>query len=197
MQLIFQDQVLVYQADKSGLDQMFNDINERMKETGTIFSHIIINGEVEVYEDPYETILDKINSIEKVEAIVLNEREFINQTILSLHNYLQRAVPSLELLVNGFYPSPNQETWEQFNQFVKGFEWIQSVVQLLRSRGYEQILEAAAFSEFVEELEEALQQQDYTSVSDLLKYEAIPEYQRLLDCVQMIIDQEVVRNDTH
>lgn len=200
MQVSIMDQTWESANVSTEVEKIFNQIEEYLNNASYYFSHMIIDG-VTVYEDYQDYILEHLEQIKVIQFEVATARELADQTLLSTGQYLQRALPELPSLVDGFYHGAAQENWEGFEQLLDGLQWIlrmldymnQSELNYRNQTDYENIL--IKIQQELGKLETALQDRDMILIGDLLNFEIIPLLETLSAAVQITIDNEVVPND--
>ncbi len=79
------------------IDEIFNKIDSIINSTNLVFSHLIIDG-IDVYDNYYNYFLDNIKNIEEVRGVTKTIKEISQDIILSTIDYIDRAVPEIEIL---------------------------------------------------------------------------------------------------
>lgn len=202
MQLIYKDDVTVLQRNHSVIEIILEKINQLIDENDLVFSHLIIDDQ-EIYEDHEVYILDRLNEIERIEIVMLKTKEMIWETLQSINEYLNRAVPTLQQLVDESYDQFTESTWESIGQLTEGLDW------LLRFKTFTESAKSqpANWEEFVatfatceaqfSPLLEAMEMQDTVLISDILAYEITPAFEKLAEIVQVMLEDERYLKDSH
>jgi len=113
----------------------------------------------------------------------LNEDALYGEILTSTVEYLERAIPMVGKLAEGFYNGPDKAVWERFNQLLEGFQWLVNGQEHLRKRfptdAELQSLQVV-FCGKLAELSEALENSDFIFMADLLNFEIIPVLESVL-----------------
>src|SRR5690625_3595105 len=99
MQLIYKDEQIKLNRDQSALTAIFEKVSKLIGQKDTVFSHLVIDG-IDVYENHEVYINNKISQIMKIEIITKSVKEMIWETMESVQEYLERAVPALKELID-------------------------------------------------------------------------------------------------
>lgn len=109
--------------------------------------------------------------------------QLIIETIESMENYLPKLIKALEEMAEHFQNGAQNEAIHQLPTAFEGIEWIVSAINGLRNNGYFIDLEVLTLNKFLIEVEDALKNQDYILLADLLEYEIKPILEEwLLKC---------------
>lgn len=202
MQLIHNDEVLVLQRNDSAIEMIFSKVSSLIEEKDLVFSHLIIDDQ-EIYENHEVYIQDRINEIKRIEIITFTEKEMIWETLHSVDKYLERAVPTLQQLVDESYEQFNEKTWQSIGQLTEGLEW------LLQFKTFTQAAkkQPTNWEEFVRTFEaceeqfgpmlEAIEMKDTVLISDILAYEITPAFEQLANDVKIMLEDKNYLKDTH
>lgn len=175
------------------LTERVNELNKASKE---MYSYMIIDG-VHIYE-PYETyLLEHFEGLEQVEIVTQTYRQQKWDMLQTLNDYLERAIPDLERLSDGFYQGADSETWTRLNEMLEAMGWLLQVVELMGQESeplsnletYKQAL--SQIQEKIPQLMEAVQAGDTTMIGDVIRYEILPVFQSLEVAVDKTIENEV------
>lgn len=196
MELIFQEQLIQLSAPVTA-EEVVEKINGLI-EDGYYFSHFVADDQ-EVYENHEEFLNLYISTIKRLEIVAKTVKEFTNDILLSAESYIERAKPSLSLLSEEFYNNPTSETWGQFDQLLEGLQWLHSMLTILTERE-EKLYNAATYEEIsinlqeeLENLGEAVENEDFVLIGDIIQYEILPNYEALQEATQSTIDTEGIR----
>ncbi|CCQ94652.1 conserved hypothetical protein [[Clostridium] ultunense Esp] len=200
------DKTLEYENNKDILDTMFNEINDIVSDTNLIFSHLIIDG-LEVYNDYYDYFLDNIRNIEEVTVVTKTVKKMSEEILLSTVDYLERAIPEIEILSNEFYKTPSRESWKKLMDLIEGIKWIMDTFAAIDYNeqlknivnSYEEwniyAKDIYELNELIIEFEEILENSDFVSTADILSYEIIPLFNNMKEKLLKLISEEVEIND--
>ncbi|AXH98422.1 hypothetical protein DV702_01085 [Sporosarcina sp. PTS2304] len=196
MNLVFQQQSIELD-DRATTQEIIDAINQLVSD-GYYFSHFLADGE-EVFEAPEQYLNNRRGTIQRLEVIAKTEKEFTNDILLSVENYTSNALPLLETLSNEFYNNPSTETWEQFAQLMESLQWVNGVTELLRSQE-EKVVNWMQYEEIADNiqqelvnLEEAVGNEDFVLIGDIIQYEILPSFEALHDAAKTTIDTEGTR----
>lgn len=200
------DKTLEYENKKDILDTMFKEINDIVSGTNLIFSHLIID-DLEVYDDFYDYFLDNIGNIEEVIVVTKTIKKMSEEILLSTIDYLERAIPEIEILSNEFYKTPSRESWKKLMDLIEGIKWIMDTFAAIDYNeqlknivnSYEEWNIYAKYiyelNELIIEFEEVLENSDFVSTADILSYEIIPLFNNMKEKLLKLISEEVEIND--
>lgn len=196
MKLLFEKQTIELDQQATA-ENIVENIN-KLLEKGYYFSHFIADG-VEVFEDHEQFLNKHQGTIEQLELIAKTEKEFTNDILLSVENYTAQASPLLESLSNEFYNNPSGETWGQFAQLMESLQWLNGAIELIRSKvekvsnleQYEEI--ADVIQQELKNLEEAIRNEDFVLIGDIIQYEITPNFEALHEVAKTTIDTEGTR----
>ncbi|WP_062321996.1 hypothetical protein [Halolactibacillus sp. JCM 19043] len=152
-------------------------MNQLSENEDLVFSHLIIDGQ-EVYNDHEIYINHYLHDIKLIELEMVSVEELTNDILNSLKLYLDRAVPTLELMVSEDYGEMSESFWTSIVDLADG---IQAIMQFSESLN---ALDSVAFHTVEEEqkqlinilpqLLDALELKDATLSFDLLSFEIVP-----------------------
>jgi hypothetical protein len=185
MKIVIENKVLEFENKASYINSLFKEVQKILDEEGLEFSHLVIDGEI--VQENYEDYLK--NNIEKVGEIIVAVhalKDLIQDTLVSSFEYVNGALVALKALSEQFYQSPKEETWKQLADFFEGVQWlidtssrIDNVKNLNKILNYSvwnnYLAEIKSFDPLMQELEQAMINQDHVLIGDLLLYEIIPE----------------------
>ena len=101
--------------------------------------------------------------------------QLVKETLISLKDYLDRLVPAVEEMSEYFVKQQESEGLKILVQAIEGLQWTMEVVThtkpTLETYGIE--VDELRLQEVFGELTDALQNQDYVLVSDLIQYEIL------------------------
>lgn len=192
MRVIILDQVIHYMKDQSGVELALEHINKSVIETGLILSHLCIDN-VDIYADFEEYLLEHLDKIQVIEVKLLTKERLLEDTLLSTHDYINRAMPELASLSEEFYQGPSSDTWHKFGQLIEGLQWMGQTAIFMKDEG---LLKRFAnvsdglldFREHIHAFEEAVEQQDAVLIGDIISYEILPKYQMISVQLGQMVD---------
>lgn len=202
MQLKILDQVFTFKNEPAALDEIFAKINQFLEESGLVLSHLKVD-DTEVYEDYYDYLKDRIDQVNLIEVEVRTMAGILQDALLTAEEYLEQALPEIETLAAEFYQGPSGASWERFQQLLDGVDWLNQLVAVIDQN----TTKPAAWQDYLliidrirddlENLEAALENQDYVVIGDLLSYELIPCFQEFRAIIKKTIACEGKNNELH
>jgi hypothetical protein len=199
MKLFINNQVFELENKESSIEIVLKKIDEITKKENMAVSHLVID-HVEVYDNYENYISAHINSIENINAVIKPVKELIMDIFLSAEDYLKRALPELKELISEFYQKPTNESWERFNEFLCGLEWIQNFIALVDNGSYhpmnwdKYLIAISTIHEELRNLEDAITNNDSTLLADIMQYEIYPQLDILKQEIGITIDHEGKRH---
>jgi hypothetical protein len=188
--------------EPAALDGLNEQLKQTLAESKEYYSHAIVNGK-EIYEAYEDYLQNHIAEIEHVEIVIQTYRQLMDGTLLTLKEYLERALPEIGRLADGFYQGADADVWLRFDDFIEALSWM---LEALDSIGRESADDDQR-SEFVQagtrmqektmSLSDAIKANDTTMLGDLLSYEIVPELEKLQKVVKNTIDNGVFQHDTN
>ena len=167
-----------------------------------MFSHLIIDN-IEVYENHEEYIKERIQDIETIEIITRSMTEMIWETMQSLQEYLNRAIPALTDLVENSYKSFSDETWTGIGQLAEGMQWILQFKETTDSAS-KKPMNWLSIKESIEvceggfiQLLEAIETKDTILITDILSYEITPAYETLKHNIETALNDKGFLKDVN
>lgn len=198
MKILFQDQQVELAKDVT-IDEVIKNINELLHDR-YYFSHLVANG-VEVFENPEIYLTEYTSKIDTLEIIAIPAKEFINNLLLSTEEYTERAIPFLKDLAEEFYHNPTKDSWSELANLFEGAQWLLQMVHtieesLVRPKNWDVVMKNIQnMQDEMEDLEEALKNNDTVLIADMLNYEFLPVFEEIAVEVKNAIDSEGVRHD--
>lgn len=200
MKLIYNNTHSSVENNAEVINVIYSKVNEVIEQDGVVFSHLVIDGK-EVYENHERYITEHLQEIIEVNIVTRSTSEMIFETMLEIHAYLERVVPSLNLLVDKSYENFSKETWDGIDQLGEGMQYIlqfASVAENLQRKpsnwsGIEVSIKKCevAFSQLLD----AVKTRDTVLISDILSYEIVPAYECLTNDLWLALkDEEFIKN---
>lgn len=199
MQLLYKDEQIELKKDQSAFTIILEKVNELIEDKDVNFSHLIIDG-VDVYENHETYINHRMNEIMQIEIVTRSTKEMIWETMESVHEYLERAVPALKELVDKSYENFSEDTWNGIGQLSEGMQWMlqfktftkEAPEQPMNWEEFEDNFEAC--EEHFAQLLEAVEAQDTVLISDILAYEIMPTYELLAQNIALSLQDKEFLN---
>mgnify|MGYP000867897554 FL=1 len=206
MKIYVLDKVLEYSNNQTEIDKLFNDIDSIISESKYTLSHLEIDG-VEVYDDFYNYFLDNIRNIQDVKVITKTFKEFSREILNTTAEYLENAIPEIQILSDEFYKSPTEESWGKLTDLIEGIKWIMDTFVMVDKSGdienivksYEiwnhYVKDIYSLRELLDEFEDILENEDLVSIADILSYEVGPLFKEMLNKLNELVDREANSSD--
>jgi len=168
-------------------------LNQLSEDKDLVFSHLIIDGQ-EVYNDHENYINQYLHDIKLIELEMVSVEELTNDILNSLKSYLDRAVPTLDLMVSEDYGEMSESFWTNMVDLTDG---IQAIMQFSESLN---TLDSVVFhtveaeqkqlSNILPQLLEALESKDATLSFDILSFEIVPIFESLQTKVNDVMSRK-------
>ncbi|MGG4037819.1 hypothetical protein [Heyndrickxia ginsengihumi] len=176
------------------VDDIIRKINDETNEQ-TFFSYFIADGQ-EIYDDHELYLEDNLQNINHLMIVLKTVQELIGDILLSALDYIKRARPQVEALVDVFYQHADEEAWQSFSNFLEGLQWLNQSITITdqneqKPKNWMQVLAATvSLQEVLLNLADALENKDEVLIADILQYEILPLLQRMQEEFETTIDQE-------
>lgn len=199
MKIYILDKVLEFENNKIFLDNIFDEIEDILSEASEIIDYIVVDN-VKIYEDFYNYFFDKINEIEKVEIVTVTYKKLINDILGSTLDYLEKGLPIISNLGNNFYNTPTKESWKDLNDLLGAISWMMNTFSLVDQNpkikdivlNYENwnlyAKEVFLLKELLTDFEDALMNEDILTIGDILLYEILPIFNRMINILLTLVD---------
>lgn len=201
MKVYILDKVLEYNNHKSVIDNMFQEIDSILGKSNYFFSHLVVD-DLEVYEDYQDYFIDNIKHIREVKVISGTIKELAQNIIITTIDYLNRAVPEINVLSSEFYKTPTTQSWNKFSDLLEGITWIVDSFAAIDTNerlkdivsSYEEwncyAKEVYLLQELLSELEENIENKDIVSLADMLSYELSPLFDYMKEKLEGLVTKE-------
>lgn len=195
MQVMLLGETVQFANQISEIEAIFDYINTKLEGSNYHFSHMVIDNQ-EVYEDVEGYIEEHIQDIETIEVKVMTVQEFVHELLFSADDYIKRASPEVNRLIEEFYQGPTEDSWHHLAQFLEGLTWLNAMFQSIDQSSYvphnwdDYLIVKARLHNELKQLEEALQNADYTLTADIIQYEIMPILESLTNTIRVTVDRE-------
>lgn len=176
MKLLAAGQEYMIEIDEKASQVIIDIVNEISRENSLVFCGYYINGEL-FYGDIADVIKEKSRSLLTIEAILLPEDEVKQDTLISIHAFIDEALPQLNTLFLSFYEVPTEVSWMELANLVESLQWISKAKQLTMSS----IL--PDFTEAMNQMEVAIFQKDTGLIGDVIQFEIIPQFEQVREAL--------------
>ncbi|WLV25344.1 hypothetical protein QR721_03710 [Aciduricibacillus chroicocephali] len=201
--------LLVYKNTKRELSRddtvflkVFQQVNELIAERDVVLSHLIVDG-VDVYENHEAFINERLSEIMRIEIVTKSAASMIYETMDSIHEYLDRAIPALNELVDNSFESFDSETWDGINLLAEGMQWVLQFASFVNEQKRKpdnwNAVEKAIFQCELsfKQLMEGVVSEDTVLISDILLYEIAPAYEELKNSLKKSLQDKEFFKDAH
>ncbi len=184
MQIKILDNVFECDNQVAAVEKVFEQINQILAKSDRRLSCLEING-IKVYQDYDQYIISNLENIKTIVVITNTLKELIDDTVISMQDYLVRAIPEIEVIVDEFSRGASQDTWSNFSQLMDGLQFIVDTLNALNKHqdwyfNAEQLIsEQQNLLRKIVMLQEAMESQDRVWLNDVLLYEIIPSFKAL------------------
>lgn len=200
-----QDEIIEMDNDSAKINEYFETINKILTEKNLELAYLIIDKQP-IYDDFYGYFIAHITEIKKVEVLTESLKPLIKDTITTIDEYLTKAIPLVNDMAEEFYQKPGEKTWIKLMDLFEGIQWIiETVVRIDGIKGLDKLVtNYGIWNEYVQavselngvitELEVAMVSKDHVLIGDLLFYELIPVFEKMLGALQFLVVQGVNGN---
>lgn len=191
-----------FQNKESEIPKIFDYINQIINKKNVFLKSMKIDG-VEIYDNFYEHLLDKIESINKVEVKTQTLNQLIDDVVYDSWEYIVKAIPLIERLSASFKKNPTERSWQDLDNLFAGIEWILETYRNIDQ--YKNLSELVSnyyiWNEYVVELEklklslpdffEAIKNKDTILIGDILQYEISPLFESISEKLNKLAKKDV------
>lgn len=105
--------------------------------------------------------------------------ELIKDIVQSYNEYINNISPGSLQIADYLRKDQVQEALQLILQFSEGMSWLSSVEELLIKNSIEVVLNVNKINEFLIEINNGLEIQDYVLVADMFEYEIAPFFENV------------------
>lgn len=105
--------------------------------------------------------------------------EQINEVVTSYNEYIQNIAPGSMKIAEHLRRDEVQEALQMILQFSEGMGWLVQASELLNHKAIKVGLEVEQIHEFLNEINNGLEIQDYVLVADMFEYEIAPFFEEV------------------
>lgn len=199
MKLLISGQEFYFESRVDNVQSIIQKILDEVDIKGMIFSHIVADGE-EVYEDVEEFLIEQIQTIDYIEVKLVTIVELVLGILESTQGYIKRALPEMYEVFEECYQQPSESTWTKLGQLIEGIQWLQQTATFLEKEKAKLTdlsidKDLLSFSNEIVVLGEAVENQDFILIGDIIQYELIPKFEQISDHIQTMNSYEVTKHD--
>lgn len=161
------------------LDHFWKELQDEIEQTGEIL-YMIRRGDLEVYEELYQTLRDNLTTEPvQFELVIISREQLVQEVKNSLDQYISRVLSHLEPLADPFYGEVSSEHWNNLGVLLEGLEWMMQswsgLLPTFPASLHERALSVQqTFEQVTRQLLEEMEQQNHTGIGDCLLYELQP-----------------------
>lgn len=198
MDIYINNKVLNFENNAELIEDIFISINEHLQEDSLHFSHLIIDEE-EIYDNFDSYIIENIKGIKVVKVVAMPLVQLINESLISIEDYVKKAIPLINNIAEEFYQGPKENTWSMLTDLFEGIQWIiQSLTQIDSFESSNDIVsdyqiwneyvqEVTKFNDIIFELENAILNKDNVVIGDMLLYEVMPIFEAMVEKLDVLV----------
>jgi len=162
---------------------IWSNLGKELYQNKKLVYYVEIDGQP-FYSD-YETIIaDNIDRIHEIKAYSITFQNAILQSFSDMVGYINKLIASIPNLADPFYAEPTPESWNLFQQFCEGINWLVHTAHLcltLSETEREYFNVSTKLNSLMNRIpgllrtiDNALQEQEYIMIADTIKYEIGP-----------------------
>lgn len=198
MKLFILEETFELENKTESVEEIFNYIKQALDETDYNFSYMIVDGE-EIYDEFEFYLEDNIKFIEEVKVVMLSTKDLILDNLLTIHDYLDGAIPILDKLSDSFYKEPTSEDWQLLNDLFEGIGFIfHTLYSIDEMENLNEILpnyeiwneyvdETKSLDDVLKELESGMNNGDTVLIGDLLSYEIAHRFEKMKEKLESLV----------
>ena len=184
-----QGTMMLAEQDRDARLESLNVLFRSLYDQQEIVQEVIIDGVN--YRDQYNNyLLENLMDIQSVEIKSVQEALLMQSIAEDLKEYLPKLIRGCDSISELLYGEMKEEGWGYFGQLMEGTNWVGQSALALGTYGDKRLAAEPVHTSVVqfvdglekqiEELDAAMEQQDYTAVADLIKYEMSVSFKLLL-----------------
>lgn len=195
------DKTFEVKNDENKINEYLELIYSYLNENNWALAHLLIDNQP-VYDDFLSYFKKYILEIKEVEVFVKPLEIIIKQTTTPTYDYIKNAIPLIRSMGEEFYEFPSNSTWSKLIDLFEGIQWIiGSVIQISEIMGHEKrfanyqiwneyVLIGITLNGIILELDTIMINKDNVFTGDLLLYEIVPLFEKMLESLYFLVDQE-------
>lgn len=135
MRLTFANETKSILRNDESFNQIIKYIEAWQEKDNLAFSHLMIDGQA-IYENHESYINDHLQEIMEIEVIMHTIDDMIHESLQTIHDYLQRAIPTLDHIVAQAKIHFATENWDHLAQLSEGMQWMLRFFETIRTEQY-------------------------------------------------------------
>jgi hypothetical protein len=176
----------IYQGNETEMDKIFQDIMKELSEKSRTIKYIEVNSKDKVYR--YEDI-DKNQELKTIEIFSQTYRELCKNTLSDMSGYLDKLYEGYDDIIRLLNDNKITEAMTILKYALDGIDWMHQafdkIIKLASIKlSEEEVNFIKKYSEHLTDLFNALNNEDYVSVKDIIEYdlkEDIKTWKEILD----------------
>lgn len=191
----------VFKWNENNIDDLMELIENKLSDSNLYFSHLVIDGKP-IYENFEIYIQDNFNNIQVITVIGRTLKEFVSDILGSTYEYIQGAIPQLEMVCNKLYTNTDDEVLNDLSDFLGALGWIFESTNTIDSLEgiHDDIEEYKLWNRYISkimnlkellpQLLDAMENRDNILLSDLIRYEVIDVLNDISNAIVSMIGVE-------
>ncbi|KNF09642.1 hypothetical protein CLPU_2c00930 [Gottschalkia purinilytica] len=197
MRLYILDKEFEINNDRNAFIQIANIVEDVTKGTEYKFGHMIIDGEI-IY-NYQEYIEDNIKKIEEIKIATRTMKELVKEILISINEYVSRAIPEINKLSSEFYRETSEESWTKLSQLFEGVNFMVESFKSIEDVGNlndiisdyeiwnEYVKEIYSLNEVITKIKILMESNDVTSIGDILSHEIVTIFENMKEKLEKLI----------
>lgn len=108
----------------------------------------------------------------------MSEKNIVTETQESFYIYIERVARGAMNIAEKIREEQVGEAMNMIADFSEGVMWISQVIELMKNQNYKIDIDPTKLNEFLSEINEGLEREDYVIVADLFEYEIHPFFKQ-------------------
>lgn len=194
--------VNIYSSETQDKNEILETIKEALAERKLVLDKVLVNG-AELENDLESYLGEHPAQDDEIGIVAVEIVRYLDDQLLTAHDYLERALPAMGELVDQLYRGPNAETWTGLSQLLEGIGWLTQFVEGMGANRafypswHSEIATETAFKEPLENLAEAINNNDPVLIGDIVRYELSGLLEQLSTDIDRTMQGEVSADELH
>ncbi|TCT20445.1 hypothetical protein EDD68_1138 [Melghiribacillus thermohalophilus] len=108
----------------------------------------------------------------------MSDKNIVTETQESFYIYIERVARGAMNIAEKIREEQVGEAMNMIADFSEGVMWISQVIELMKNQNYKIDIDPTKLNEFLSEINEGLEREDYVIVADLFEYEIHPFFKQ-------------------
>jgi hypothetical protein len=169
----------------TSIDQLLKHVEKSHLQSGMVIRRILIDGNIFAPDTLDGSLVDTIESREKIEIFTGTLKEIVKESIDEALEYLVRVEKATMDLSVRFQDFPDADAFQNLRQLYEGYYFISLLLEKLAASYHIKLEDAFVrdvsvqehlrkFISVLKQLNECMQNGDYSLIADILEYEILP-----------------------